>query len=277
MNQLEELKTTLLSLCNISAEDTTVPAEILSKVLDVCSENKILRSKIEELKDFSEKLISRLEKVSRESEHMNALEQEKQILCGENTTLKNELRQKDDSIKGLQNELTNKELMIQNLSSQISLKESELNGLHQDCNNLESIRQNYDALDILPHYEKLSDKVKDSLSNIFPNVSTPALLSSGIQENNISLLYDFVLERVREDIFADYNELVLITRKLFEIYNLGRKEPYTIIDPAPGVRIDSNEHIIKGNANYGTISKVLLFGFKTSKGDVRKKAFVEVS
>ena len=275
MMQIEDLKTAFQSLCNISAEDTIVPAEILSKVLDVCTENKVLRSKIEELKNFSETLISHLETASRESERMTLLSQQISDLLDRNTNLEGNIRQKDLSITDLRKQLTDKELMIQKLTSQISLKESELNGLHKDCNNLESIRQNYDALNILPYYEKLSDKVKDSLSNIFPNVNTTALLSSGIQENNISLLYDFVVER--DIVGTDYNELVIISRKLFEIYNLGRKEPYTIIDPSPGVKIDSNEHIIKGNANYGTISKVIFFGYKTAKGDVKKKAFVEVS
>lgn len=276
MNQIEGLKTTLQSLCNISAEDAIAPAEILSKVLDICSENKALRSNVENLKTFSNDLISRLENASRESERMKSLEQQITELRGKNTILEENLRQKDVSINELKKQLSDKELQVNTLSSQISLKESELNGLHQDCNNLETIRSNYEALDILPSYEKLSDKVKDGLSNIFHNISTPALLSSGIQENNITRLYDFLENRVREDILDNYNELNVLLRKLFGIYNLGRKEPYVIIEPVTGDRYDSNENIIKNNAMDGTISKVWLFGYKTAKGTVQKKAFVEV-
>ena len=276
MNQIEGLKTTLQSLCNISAEDATVPAEILSKVLGVCSENKALRLTVDNLKELSNNLISRLENVSRESERMKSLEQQITELRGRNTTLENDLRQKDIAINDLNNKLTDKELHINNLSGQISHKESELNVLHQDCNILENIRNNYEALDILPFYEKLSDKVKDSLSNIFHNISTPALLSSGIQENNITRLYGFLENRVREDIIDNYDELNVMIRKLFDIYNLGRKEPYVIIEPVSGSKYDSNENIIKNSAMDGTISKVWLFGYKTAKGIVQKKAFVEV-
>ncbi|MBQ4407295.1 MAG: hypothetical protein II852_09830 [Bacteroidales bacterium] len=276
MNRIEGLKTTLQSLCNISAEDATVPAEILTKVLGVCFENQALRSKIENLKELSTDLISRLENASRESERMKALEQQIMDLRGRNTTLENNLRQKDIAINDLNNKLSEKELHINNLSSQISNKESELNVLHQDCNNLETIRNNYETLDIFPFYEKLSDRVKDSLSNIFHNISTPALLSSGIQENNITRLYDFLENRVREDILDNYEELNVMIRKLFDIYNLGRKEPYVIIEPVSGSKYDNNENIIKNNAMGGAISKVWLFGYKTARGIVQKKAFVEV-
>ena len=160
MNQIEELKTKLQTLCDISAEDATIPAEILNKVFDVCSENKALRSKIENLQEFSKDLIFRLENASRESERMKLLEQQIMELSGKNTTLENELRQKNDSIKELQNKLADKETEIKNLSGQISLKESEINVLHQDRTDLEIIRKNYETLDIFPFYEKLSDKLR---------------------------------------------------------------------------------------------------------------------
>lgn len=277
MKQFEGLETTLQTLCNISAEDSSVPAEILRKVLGVCSENKQLRSKVEDLQEFSQDLINRLEIACRDSERMHLLEQQ---LSDSNSTinaLKEKAIQKDNSIEDLEKQLSAKDSRIYDLTEQLSQKKSEVNSLHQNVNDLDIIRKNYEMFDILPFYEKLSDKMKSNLSNIFPNSNNSALLSSGIQENNILRLYAFLEDRVKEDIWDDYEPLNIIVRKLFEIYNVGRKEPFSIIDPIIGSQSISEEHRIKGNSISGTITKTLLFGYKRNNGEVKAKAFVSVN
>ena len=277
MNQIEGLKTTLQSLCNISAEDATVPAEILSKVLGVCSENKALRSTVDNLKELSKDLISRLENASRESERLNLLEQQIKDLSDKNNGLKDQLNKKDKSIEDLQKQVSDKDLQIRDLSDEMSRKNSELNILNQDCDELEMIRKKYDNLDIRPYYEKLSDNLKNnSLSDVFVKTDTISLLSSGIQENNIMRLYNLLEDRVREGIWDNYEELNEIVNRLFDLYNQGRKVPFVIINPDIDSVYNDDEHRTTGRDSYGSISKVLLFGYKTAKGEIKKKAFVEV-
>ena len=277
MNKIEELKTTLQSLCNISAEDSTIQAEILSKVLAVCSENKVLRSKIEELKEISDNLITRLETASRESERIKLLEAQAAELNGKISTLDNNAKQKDIVINDLQKQLSEKVAQINSLTSSLSVKDTEIGHLNSNCNDLEQIRKAYDSMNISPYYEKLSDKMKDSLSNVFSNADTQALLSSGIQENNIKLLYGILEDSVKEngDKDNDYDTLNKIVNILFRLYNIGRKNPYIIIDPTVDTQYNDNEHRIYGTQFSGVVTKTLLFGYKTSK-DVIKKAFVEV-
>lgn len=279
MNQIEELKSTLQNLCNNSSEDTANTAELLTRVLDVCTENNVLKSKVEELKIFSDNLITRLEKASRESERIQSLEDRNAELTNKISSLNDNATQKDIVINDLQKQLSDKEGQIKSLSSALSAKDMEIGNLTNSYNDLEAIRKSYDSLDISPYYEKLSDKMKDSLSNVFCNPSTHALLSSGVQETNIKQLYGILEDSVREygDKGNDYAAMYQIVSILFSLYNIGRKEPYSIIKPAPDTPYNDNEHIIFGNQYSGAVTKTLLFGYKTAKGTVQKKAFVEVS
>ena len=277
MNKIEELKTTLQHLCDISAEDATIPAEILSKVLAVCSENKVLRSKVVELNNFSETLISHLETASRESERIKLLEAQATELNGKISTLDSNAKQKDIVINDLQKQLSDKETQINSLTSSLSAKDTEIVHLNSNCNDLEEIRKAYDSMNISPYYEKLSNNMKSSLSNIFSNPAPQALLSSGIQENNIKIIYGILEDSVKEngDKDNDYDALYQIVNILFRLYNIGRKNPYIIIDPTVDTQYNDNEHRIYGNQFSGVVTKTLLFGYKTSK-EVIKKAFIEV-
>ncbi len=185
-----------------------------------------------------------------------------QNLRDENERLKDENRR-------LNSELSQK-------TSELSHKENAINDLSRQSEDLEQIRKQFSTIDILPYYEKLSDRIKESLSNVFVNSDSVSLLSAGVQKSNLIVLYESLFKRIKEDSLENYEEQTSMLRRLFEIYNLGQKEPYILIDPAIGSAYNEEEHLIKGSELRGTISKVWLFGYKTIQGKVLKQAFVSI-
>ena len=216
--------------------------EILEDALKVYFEqNKILKSKLSEFQQMRS--------------NADGLKAEIERLKAENERLKSDLSQK----KG-----------------ELSAKESAFNDLSRNSADLELIRAKFAEIDIQPLYEKLSDRIKESLANVFVRSDSVSLLSAGIQKSNLLALYDALFNRIKQDSFENYDEMLQIVRRLFEIYNLGQKEPYILIEPEPRTPFNDDEHLIKGSDLGGAISKVWLFGYKTARGTVQKKAFVEV-
>lgn len=183
------------------------------------------------------------------------------------------LRNEVDGLKA-ENERLKSELA--HTKNELSAKAMEFNHLSRNSADLELIRNKFAEIDILPLYEKLSDRIKESLSNVFVSGDSVSLLSAGIQKGNLVALYDALFNRIKQDSLENYDEMLQIVRRLFEIYNLGQKEPYILIEPESRTPFNDDEHLIKGSDLGGTISKVWLFGYKTAKGTVQKKAFVEV-
>lgn len=184
------------------------------------------------------------------------------------------LRNEVDGLKA-ENERLKSELA--HTKNELSAKAMEFNHLSRNSADLELIRNKFAEIDILPLYEKLSDRIKESLSNVFVSGDSVSLLSAGIQKGNLVALYDALFNRIKQDSLENYDEMLQIVRRLFEIYNLGQKEPYILIEPESRMPFNEDEHLIKGSDLGGTISKVWLFGYKTAKGTVQKKAFVEVN
>lgn len=184
-----------------------------------------------------------------------------------------QLRSEIDDIKA-ENERLKSDLT--RTKGSLSAKETAFNNLSRNSADLELIRAKFAEIDILPLYEKLSDRIKESLSNVFVRSDSVSLLSAGIQKSNLLALYDALFNRIKQDSLENYDEMLQIVRRLFEIYNLGQKEPYILIEPESRTPFNEDEHLIKGSDLGGTISKVWLFGYKTVKGTVQKKAFVEV-
>ena len=183
------------------------------------------------------------------------------------------LRNEVDGLKA-ENERLKSELA--HTKNELSAKAMEFNHLSRNSADLELIRNKFAEIDILPLYEKLSDRIKESLSNVFVSGDSVSLLSAGIQKGNLVALYDALFNRIKQDSLENYDEMLQIVRRLFEIYTLGQKEPYILIEPESRTPFNDDEHLIKGSDLGGTISKVWLFGYKTAKGTVQKKAFVEV-
>ncbi|MBR4325364.1 MAG: hypothetical protein IKP73_07555 [Bacteroidales bacterium] len=214
-----------------------------------------------------------------EKSQIEKLEDALKVYFEQNKILKSKLsdfqnlRNEVDGLKA-ENERLKSELA--HTKNELSAKAMEFNHLSRNSADLELIRNKFAEIDILPLYEKLSDRIKESLSNVFVRSDSVSLLSAGIQKSNLLALYDALFNRIKQDSLENYDEMLQIVRRLFEIYNLGQKEPYILIEPESRTPFNEDEHLIKGSDLGGTISKVWLFGYKTVKGTVQKKAFVEV-
>ncbi len=214
-----------------------------------------------------------------EKSQIEKLEDALKVYFEQNKILKSKLsdfqnlRNEVDGLKA-ENERLKSELV--HTKNELSAKAMEFNHLSRNSADLELIRNKFAEIDILPLYEKLSDRIKESLSNVFVSGDSVSLLSAGIQKSNLLALYDALFNRIKQDSLENYDEMLQIVRRLFEIYNLGQKEPYILIEPESRTPFNEDEHLIKGSDLGGTISKVWLFGYKTVKGTVQKKAFVEV-
>lgn len=214
-----------------------------------------------------------------EKSQIEKLEDALKVYFEQNKILKSKLsdfqnlRNEVDGLKA-ENERLKSELA--HTKNELSAKAMEFNHLSRNSADLELIRNKFAEIDILPLYEKLSDRIKESLSNVFVSGDSVSLLSAGIQKGNLVALYDALFNRIKQDSLENYDEMLQIVRRLFEIYNLGQKEPYILIEPESRTPFNDDEHLIKGSDLGGTISKVWLFGYKTAKGTVQKKAFVEV-
>ena len=215
-----------------------------------------------------------------EKSQIEKLEDTLKVYFEQNKILKSKLsefqkmRNEVDGIR-IENERLKSELS--RTQGQLTEKQNAFDILSRSSVDLEKINAKFSRIDIQPFYNKLSDRIKESLANVFVSSDTVALLSAGIQKSNLLALYDALFNRIKQDSLENYNEMFQIVHRLFDIYNQGQKEPYLLIEPELHSPFNEEEHLIKGAELRGSISKVWLFGYKTFQGKVIKPAFVEVS
>lgn len=243
-------------------------SEMLVKTLSIYSEQiAALENKLQVSKEFCEKLLTRLEENGVDLAEKQKAEQNIDILNKKVAILEGQKAELNIAI-------SQKESQIINLQQQLSSKDAELSKVRGDVTILQDAKDRFALIDLSPFYAKLLPVVKSSLSNTFPNDNAIGLLTAGVQLSNLQQLHTFLFNRLKEGKTENYIELLTIVRRLFDFYNEGQKEPFILIEPVPGDRLDSEQHITRGMGS--TISNVLLFGYKTAKGTVKAKAFVEV-
>ena len=266
MEENFELLKLKLSECYKTSGMEVSVSEVLEHTLNLYFEqNKILKEKLETSKQLSVELVKRIETISVDLAG-------KQIAEEKNVRLSSEIDALKTEISNLKNIISQKESTITDLNNCILEKENELNNISGINLGLQTVREKLAEIDLEPYYRRLSDDVKTSIK--FPREDTVWLLSAGIQWDKFERLYEFLFRRIKENIFENYEELLAMIRKLFDIYNAGQKEPYIAIEPSAGDSYESEFHIAKESGT--VISKVLLFGYKTKKGNVLKRAFVSV-
>lgn len=271
---LLEFQQQFSSIFNNSGAENAA-SEFLKNAAEICLENDRLKAKLSQSEVFCKDMLNRLEQAATELEALKNLERQ-------NADFTNRIAEQQNQNIELQSVNSKLQSKIDSLEKDLQQSIEQLNSAKSDANNmgvkyaqLQSINDKYEQLNILPDYEQLSDKMKDNLSGIFPNISMEGLLSSGVQWSYLKQLYGILSNDIVEDRKQDYEPMYKIVRKLFAIYNLGMKEPYIIIEPEIGTNYNPQEQTIKGFGVDGKVSRVLLFGYKT-KTEVKSKAFVEV-
>ena len=133
-----------------------------------------------------------------------------------------------------------------------------------------------DDLRIQNAYVDFSDSTKSSLSGIFKDTSIKGLIACGIQEGNISNLWDYVKNEVVHGNNPDESHLVALFEMLFSRFALAYPM-YQLEASLEGKEFDNQEHIKhqSSSASSGTIKKVLLPGYRNTKtGKVVKQSVV---
>lgn len=153
--------------------------------------------------------------------------------------------------------LANKDRIIAELNGKLSEANEKLGDLRTKLSE-------YDCYNLFPLYEKLSDKIKGNLENVFPlgiNKSM-GIMASGLQKGNIIALYKFVRKRIADDKSENVEELKTLVSQLISIYNEGAKQPFELIVPEIDSEYKQSEHTSTNNKHRGSIAEVLLFGIK---------------
>jgi chromosome segregation ATPase len=193
--------------------------------------------------------------------------------CFAEEEVKTEKLTKNVNVKD--NELTALEEAKDRLKTEIKEMNSEKNKLSKK---VDFYRDNFEKeLTTYALYEGLCSSTKASLKGIFKDDSLKGFLACGLQEKNISSLWDYIKDELREEENADIKSLKTIFYFFFEGYN--RAYPmYEVQKVALGDEFDTEEHI-KTNASSvsGKVDEVVFTGWvngKTKK--IVKKSIVRV-
>jgi len=218
-------------------------------------------------------------------------------------SLEDIIKEKDEEIevlKGLVEKFkkcfADEEVKTENLTKNLNLKDNELRELEEAKNRLKNevkemqseknklskkvdfYRDNFEKeLSTYTLYKELSSSTKASLKGIFKDDSLKGFLACGVQEKNISSLWDYVKDELREEENSDIKSLKAIFYFFFEGYN--RAYPmYEVQKVALGDVFDTEEHI-KTNASSvsGKVDEVVFTGWVNSKTKkIVKKSIVRV-
>lgn len=187
--------------------------------------------------------------------------------------LKKELSIKIEDLEKVQNDLTNANKKIQDMKKdkanyEQNIKENETL-LHRYELNFRELNGHYDL------YISLGTVIHNELNNIIKNTKADTFLVSGVQRDNLSLLWDFIAKKTSIYNQTQINVLIKIFEYFFkkynEIYNV-----YEFLDVKEGDKFNSNLHMIgKDSLVSGNISKVVFRGYKNNRTQkIQKKSIV---
>lgn len=144
---------------------------------------------------------------------------------------------------------------------------------------LEFYRSNFrDDLEVLELYERLSEQTHFSLSGIFKDTSVQGLMACGIQEKNISNLWDYVKSEIVNGNNADIASVISLFNLLFKRFTLAYSM-FSLQNVNSGDSFDTQCHIKHSSSTNisGPISQIMLYGYVNSKtGKVIKQSVVKL-
>jgi DNA repair exonuclease SbcCD ATPase subunit len=135
-----------------------------------------------------------------------------------------------------------------------------------------------DELRVYESYMSLSDTTKSSLKGIFKDDTIQGFFSCGVQEKNISSLWEYIKNEIIEDKNPDIKKLISIFNFLFERYLLAFPI-YKKQDVSIGENFDPQSHIkdSKSTSVSGKIKEITLYGWINIKtGKVVKQSVVVI-
>lgn len=168
-----------------------------------------------------------------------------------------------------------------NLVEALSEKKDELESKQEQVSEVNTALDKYKHTfesDILLSqlYHELSEKTQGSLRGIFKDTSMQGLVACGIQEKNISNLWDYIKNEVVNGDNADIDKVIKMFDALFERFILAYPM-FAFQEVTKGIEFDTQQHI-KHNTSKNTsgpIQHVLLRGYvNTNTNKVIKPSVV---
>lgn len=257
------------------------------KSIDLDLQIELLAKENQNLNQRNIDLDKAVKKFKKENEEMKAfIKKLKEMICGKDkelATQTDELLDQSSKITTLKNNNSILELSVQSKSADVKNSVKEFKELKELFDKTQSklnwYRENFsEDIKVQEIYSGLSEVTKGSLSGIFKSTTLSGLIACGIQDKNISNLWDYV----KNEVVNGNNPDVPAITKLFEILfarftlALPMYEPQSV---APGDDFDTQLHI-KHHSSLnvsGTIESVLLRGYLNTKtGKVTKQSIVKI-
>lgn len=245
-NSQDEEKNNLELLIKEKEEEIEKMGKILKKIKELLGvsekseiEDKII-SKNKELKDLIEKKKELELELESFSKKMN---KEKEKLTSEINQIKEELGNAKEDVK-------------KSLSKNTELSKT-----------VDFYREAFEKdLKAYSIYTELSDNTKDSLKGIFRDNSLEGFIACGIQEKNISSLWDYIKDEIREEKNSDIKNLKEMFYFLFEKYRLAFPI-FELQEVFIGDNFVDDNHIRHSSSKEvnGAISEVVFRGWVNNK------------
>ncbi|NVO75305.1 hypothetical protein [Photobacterium damselae] len=221
-----------------------------------------------------------LQKSEIENEDLKKSIEELQSLLG------SEKKAKEDAnvaVQKLSAEVEHKDQVIYELSSAQQPLVEDKKRLESDVitlnQKLEFYRDNFrDDLQALELYDRLSEQTRHSLSGIFKDTSVQGLIACGIQEKNISNLWDYAKSETVNGNNDDIANVILLFNLLFKRFTLAYPM-FSLQEAKTGDLFDTQFHIKHTSSinTSGSISQVMFYGYVNRKtGKVIKPSVVKL-
>ncbi|MGR5173315.1 hypothetical protein ACPV4O_19110 [Vibrio owensii] len=270
----------------------------IQTLLEALEDEKIqakIREIVDEKKDCSEVQLENDQESNVDNSELVLVKESLQKAESENEEL-NKIIEKLKSLLGLEKEAKEEaNVAVEQLSAQVEDKAQVIHKLKsaqaplvEDKKRLESdvitlsqklefYRDNFsDDLQAFELYGRLSEQTRHSLSGIFKDTSVQGLIACGIQEKNISNLWDYAKSETVNGNNGDIENVISLFNLLFKRFTLAYPM-FSLQDVNPGDSFDTQFHIKHSSSvnTSGAINQIMLYGYVNSKtGKVIKPSIV---
>jgi len=165
---------------------------------------------------------------------------------------------------------------LKNKNQELKDKIKELEDKNQELlSKLNKLKEFEELNRIFNLYNSLSLNTKNNLKNIFKNDTLMGFLVSGVQNESIKSLWDYVSYNLVNQKSDDIEKLKEIFYSLFKLNSLY--SDYILDDVKVGDMFDTHQYTNISSNNYtGEIKEVIFRGFKDKRGRVIKKSIVKI-
>jgi len=176
-------------------------------------------------------------------------------------------RELNSKYEELKKELDTTQKENKNLKEE--LKEA-LNKLEEvDSEYFKKIKESFEL------YNSLSLSTKENLKNIFKEDDLIGFLVSGVQNENVKSLWDYIQHLIVEN--KNSEEIEKLKTIFYFLFGLNSSSSNYILDEVKvGDKFDEHSHINISENKSGEISEVVFKGFKNKHGKIIQKSIVKV-